>query len=117
LDDARVNPGKGRRIHERQTARMAQFIALAERNTTDFTDADFAPLLEAEAERVRVMYAEGSVRQAYGRKDVLGAVVVLEAADLAAATALIWSLPFAQKGMLKINVFEVGPYRGFGPRG
>lgn len=96
---------------------MAQFIALMERNYTDFAEADFAPLLDAEAEQVRVLYASGSLRAAWGRKDVPGAVLLFEAASLDEARALAQSLPLAQKGMLKQAFFEVGPYRGFGPRG
>lgn len=96
---------------------MAQFIALMERNHDDFAEADFLPLLDAEAEQVRVLYASGSLRAAWGRKDVPGAVLLLEASSLDEAHAVCATLPLAQKGMLKATYVEVGPYRGFGPRG
>lgn len=97
---------------------MAQFIAIVRRDLEKFTEADFAPLLEPEAERARTMYASGTVRAIYGRKDVPGAVLIFEAADLAAARAALESLPLVQKGMLPVEqFFEIGPYRGFGPRG
>lgn len=96
---------------------MAQFLALVRRNYRDYTEADFAPLLEAEAERARGLYADGTFRQMFGRKDVPGAVIVLEAASLEEAQAVVASLPLAAKGMLDVEVMAIGPYRGFGPRG
>ncbi len=54
---------------------MAQFIALVARNYERFTEEHFAPLLEAEAERARELYARGTVRHMWGRLDVKGAVV------------------------------------------
>ena len=97
---------------------MAQFIAIVRRDLEKFSEADFAPLLEPEAERARQMYAAGTVRTIYGRKDVPGAVLILEAADMDAARRALQSLPLVEKGMLAIEQFcEIGPYRGFGPRG
>ena len=97
---------------------MAQFIAIVRRDLEKFSEADFAPLLEPEAERAREMYAAGTVRTIYGRKDVPGAVLIIEAPDMAGARAALDSLPLVAKGMLPVeHFFEIGPYRGFGPRG
>ena len=97
---------------------MAQFIAIVLRDLKKFSEADFAPLLEPEAERARQMYAAGTVRAIYGRKDAPGAVLFLEAPDMTAARAALDSLPLVEKRMLVVEqFFEVGPYRGFGPRG
>ena len=40
-----------------------QFLAISRMRTDLFSDADFAPLLEDEAQRVRALYIEGAVRQ------------------------------------------------------
>ncbi len=96
---------------------MAQFIALVARNYERFTEDDFAPLLEAEAERARELYAQGTVRHMWGRLDVPGAVTLLEADSLEAAQAALGTLPLAQAGMLDVTVVPLTGYRGFGPRG
>jgi hypothetical protein len=95
---------------------MAQFIALCARDTVRFTDQDFAPLLEPEAERLRELYGAGIVRAAWGRGDVPGAVLLVEAESREAAKAALDSLPLAQKGMLQVTLVPLAPYRGFLPR-
>ena len=97
---------------------MPQFIAFLKRDYERFTEEQFAPLLEPEAEQARRLYAEGRLRTIWGRKDVPGAVLVFEAADEADARAAAQSLPLLRNGMLLVEQFaEIGPYRGFGPRG
>jgi muconolactone delta-isomerase len=96
---------------------MAQFIALIARNYDGFTEDDFAPLLEAEAERARELYAAGTFRQMWGRLDVKGAVALIEADSPEAAQAELDTLPLNQKGMLEITLVPLNGYRGFGPRG
>ncbi|HEY8296880.1 MAG TPA: hypothetical protein VIG32_02530 [Candidatus Baltobacteraceae bacterium] len=93
-----------------------QFFAILRRRTETFSDAEFSPHLEAEAERVRELYASGTLRAAFGREDVLGAVLMLECGDLAGAQAAIASLPLAQRDMIDAQVIPVRGYRGFGPR-
>jgi muconolactone delta-isomerase len=95
---------------------MAQFIALIARNYDRFTEDDFTPLLEAEAERARELYAAGTFRQMWGRLDVKGAVTLIEADSPEEAHAALASLPLAQKGMLDVSLVPVNGYRGFGPR-
>jgi uncharacterized protein YciI len=96
---------------------MAQFIALCTRDTSELIDEQLAPLLEPEAERVRALYAAGSFRAVWGRKDVPGAIILIEAEDLEAARAALGSLPFVQRGIVEATLVPVGPYRGFMPRG
>ncbi len=98
---------------------MAQFIAAVHRDLERFSAADFTPeLLEAEAERARQLYAAGTFRQMWGRTDNPGAVILIEAGTLEEAHAVLASLPLAVREMLKLDLLtEVGPYRGFGPRG
>jgi muconolactone delta-isomerase len=98
---------------------MAQFMALARRNHDDFAEADFTgEPLEAEAERVRRLYADGVVRRIWSRTDHSGAVLLIEAESLDDANAALESLPLKQRGMLFVDaVIPLLPYRGFGPRG
>jgi muconolactone delta-isomerase len=97
---------------------MAQFLALVKRNYARFTEADFTPLLEGEAERARQLYAQGIFRAMWSRKDAPGSAILIEAETQADAEGAVTSLPLAAKGMLDVEfVIALGPYRGFGPRG
>lgn len=96
---------------------MAQFLALIRRVTERFSDDDFAPLMEPEAERARQLYTKGIFRAMWGRTDVPGAVTLIEAETQAEAEGYLNSLPLKAKGMLEIDVIALGPYRGFAPRG
>jgi muconolactone delta-isomerase len=97
---------------------MAQFIALVKRDYERFTESDFAPLLEPEAEQARRLYADGALRSIWSRRDCPGAVLLIEAPDVEAARKVAGSLPLLQKGMLLLEqLCELAPYRGFGPRG
>jgi muconolactone delta-isomerase len=95
---------------------MAQFIALLARKTAQFSEDQFAPLLDPEAERARELYAAGTFRAMWGRKDVPGAVILIEAETLEGAQAALVSLPLAANGMLEMTLLPLGPYRGFMPR-
>jgi uncharacterized protein YciI len=117
LDGASTNPGSTNVGYQERLHAMAQFIMLGRRNTRDFTEADFAPVLEAEAEQARVLYTAGTFRQIYGRKDKSGAIIVIEAGSAEEAHAAVATLPLVAKGMLDVELIEVGPYRGFAPRG
>jgi muconolactone delta-isomerase len=95
-----------------------QFLTILSRNTRDFTDADFAPRLEPEAEQARTLYKEGVFRQVWSRGDVPGACVIIEAGSEAEVRAKIETLPLVAAGMLNVDaVIPLLPYRGFGPRG
>jgi len=94
-----------------------QFLAISRMRTDLYSDADFAPLLEEEAQRARTLYIEGVVRQIWYRGDKRGACSILEADSAEAARAVIESLPLVKAGMLELeNVIPLLPYRGFGPR-
>ena len=90
-----------------------QFMSISRRLTEKFSDAEFAEHIEAERERVRVLYRDGVVRAIWSRKDVAGAVMLLEALDEAAAHQAVDSLPLAQREMLEVQIFAVGPYPAF----
>lgn len=94
-----------------------QFLAVTRRNTDRFTEADFAAVLEPEVERARLLYASGAFRQIFSRGDRPGAVMMIEAADIAEAQSIVGSLPFARKKMMDVDIIELRPYRGFVPKG
>ncbi|WP_035349545.1 muconolactone Delta-isomerase family protein [Edaphobacter aggregans] len=95
-----------------------QFLSVSRRRTEAFPpEAWTQELLEAEAQRVRELYVAGVVRTIWRRKDMPGAVMVIEAASEDEARAAVASLPLAQLGMLEIVVFTaLEPYPAFGPR-
>jgi len=96
---------------------MPQFIAINKRDYDRFSPADFTPeMLDVEAEVARTLYAEGKFRQLWGHQAPAGAIILIEAANLEEATSINGSLPLAKRGMLQSEIYEVGPYRGFGPR-
>ncbi len=90
-----------------------QFFVLARRRTEAFDEAQFAEHLDAEAVRVRELYADGVIRSAYSRADMPGAILMLEAADLAEAEEIVGTLPLVELGMLETTIVHVRGYRGF----
>jgi muconolactone delta-isomerase len=93
-----------------------QILAVCRRRTESFTPEQFAALLDDEAEGVRSLYAQGIVRAAWTREDVLGACLLLEAESVESAGAAMSSLPLNAKGMLEVQFIPLRGYRGFGPR-
>lgn len=95
-----------------------QFMTVLRRRTEAFSDSDFEPVLEPEAEAVRRLYSQGVVRSIWSREDKPGAVVLLEAASLDEARSIIAGFPLAQREMLEVEqLIPLRGYRGFGPRG
>jgi muconolactone delta-isomerase len=92
-----------------------QFISISRRLTEKFEDDEFAKYIEAEREQVRVLYREGIVRALWTRKDVAGAVMLLECDDATIAAEAVGSLPLAQRGMLEVQILPLGPYPAFFP--
>jgi len=94
-----------------------QFAVLTRRKTDQFSDAEFAPILEAEAEHAREFYAEGFVRQIWMRGDTPGAFMMVEATDEKEARGQLATLPLYKAGMLEIiAVVPLRPYRAFCPK-
>jgi hypothetical protein len=93
-----------------------QFMAILRRRTDAFSQAQFAELLDAEADRVRQLYAEGVVRTAWSRGDVPGGIMLIEALDAAAARRAMASLPLVSRDMMDLQVIDLLPYRGFVPK-
>jgi muconolactone delta-isomerase len=94
-----------------------QFLSIVRRRTEKFSDEDFAPMLEPEAEAVRTLYAQGIVRAIWSREDTPGAVTLIEADSPDRAREVVASYPLMQKGMLELEaLIPLKGYRGFGPR-
>lgn len=90
-----------------------QFLAITRRYTETFSEADFAAVLPAEADRARALYAQGVFRTINSRGDMPGAVILLEATDAAEAATIVATLPLAEKRMMEVSVVPLLPYRGF----
>jgi hypothetical protein len=89
------------------------FLAITRRRTESYAEAQFAEVLGPEAERARELYAAAVFREIHSRGDVPGAVIAVEASDLAAARAAVESLPLARAGMMDVQIVPLLPYRGF----
>lgn len=94
-----------------------QFMTLSRRVTEKFSDADFAPLIEPEAQCARALYAKGFIRQIWHRADIGGACLLIEAGSEEEVRATLATLPLVAAGMLEVvSVVPLKPYGGFGPR-
>jgi hypothetical protein len=93
-----------------------QFLSFSRRRSEQFSDAEFATLVEAEIAQARVLYAEGFIRQIWHRADVPGACILMEADSLAEATERLQTLPMVRAGMLEVTIVTLVPYAGFCPR-
>ena len=73
--------------------------------------------VEAEAESVRRLYANGTVRYIWLRAEG-GACMITESDDEAELRRLLSDLPLVRSGFLSQPVIsQLRPYSGFGPRG
>jgi len=94
-----------------------QFLTISRRRTEAYADTDFEPMLAAEAEQARTLYAEGTVRQIWHRADMPGAVLMFEAASEEEVRGKLRQLPMVAAGMLEVvAVIPLNPYRGFGTK-
>jgi muconolactone delta-isomerase len=93
-----------------------QFLAMSQRRTESFTDAEFAAQVEAEIQQAQVLYAEGFIRQIWHRKDVPGACILVEANSEEQVREKLNTLPLMQNGMLAVSIVPLRPYAGFCPR-
>jgi muconolactone delta-isomerase len=97
--------------------RSMQFLSISRRRVDAFPPEAFTPeLITQEGQRVKELYAAGTVRQIWKRGDTPGAAILWEAVSEAAVSEAISSLPIFQAGMLEIAVLlPLEPYAGFGP--
>lgn len=88
-----------------------KIVVVATRSENHSTE-DFAPLLPGEAKKALQLVAADVFREIYSREDGKGAIIVMEADSEDAARARLDELPLVQAGMLELDVYPVGPYRG-----
>lgn len=94
-----------------------QILAVVRRRTERYSEEQFAPVLEPEAQAIRTLYAQGVVRGIWSREDALGAVVLLEAGSLDDARAIVGGFPLVERDMAEVEMLiPMRGYRGFGPR-
>lgn len=93
-----------------------EILAVVRRRTEAFTQAQFDELLAAEAEGVRRLYAQGFIRNAWSRGDVLGACLMLEGESIESARERLQELPLIGRGMADMQLIPLRGYRGFGPQ-
>lgn len=90
-----------------------KIIAL-ERPVAGVADEAFTPaLLREEASRAWALHQEGAIRELYFRADRSEAVLVLEAADLAAAQAVLSELPLVRERLIDFELVPLSAYPGF----
>ena len=88
-------------------------ILLIARRSTEHTPEDFAPLLDKEGKQALEFLEEDFFREIYSMSDGGGAVILVEADNLADAEAKASKLPLVQAGMLHIEYIPLKAYRVF----
>jgi len=83
------------------------------RDTAPADDPRFAEVRPAEARRAWELYQQDVLREIYFRADRPNGVLVLEVPDLAAARAVIDSLPLVAAGLIDFDLVPLKPYPGF----
>ena len=88
-------------------------ILALEKELPGGTEEDFKRHSTAEAARAWELYQAGVFRELYFRQDWPGAVLVLECADVAEASAVLDTLPLVQAGLIAFDLIPLKPYPGF----
>jgi hypothetical protein len=83
------------------------------RDTAPADDPRFPEIRPAEARRAWELYQQDVLREIYFRADRPNGVLVLEVPDLAAARAVIDSLPLVAAGLVDFDLVPLKPYPGF----
>lgn len=72
----------------------------------------FMPYLNPEAQRVRELYQNGTVREFYFREDRSAAILMLECADASEARQRLESLLLVKAGLITFDIIPLVPYPG-----
>jgi hypothetical protein len=92
--------------------RNSQMKVIVIATRADRPAEEFAPILGPESKKALSLMAEDFVREIYSRNDGKGAVLVCEAANEEEAKKRLSELPLVQAGLLDLEFYPVGPYRG-----
>ena len=88
-------------------------ILALEREIPGLTAEDFAPHLKAEATRAWELHQSGVIRQLHFNAEDHTAVLILECASAAEASAVLNTLPLVKAGLITFEVIPLVPYPGF----
>lgn len=83
------------------------------RDTAPADDPRFPEVRPAEARRAWELYQQDILREIYFRADRPNGVLVLEVPDLAAARAVVDTLPLVAAGLIDFDLVPLKPYPGF----
>ena len=86
------------------------------RRMEKYSQEDFAPHLDHEAEVARGLYGEGYIRGLYARQDVPGTIMQMEVESMEELDRVLARLPLISKGMIEPMIIPVGPHRCFFPK-
>ena len=84
-----------------------------ERELPGATADRFRDHAKAEAARAWELYQAGVVRELYFRQDQRSAVLILECQDVAAAAAVLATLPLVKEGLIAFDILPLVAYPGF----
>jgi len=76
---------------------------------------DVSPFIEAEFQRVNALRAAGTITGGWVKADFSGAILVLECADAAEATAVLGTLPIAINDAAAVVLTQVIDLDSAGP--
>ncbi|HEX2907211.1 MAG TPA: muconolactone Delta-isomerase family protein [Phototrophicaceae bacterium] len=89
-------------------------ILALEQDVPGVTNEQFTPaILQAEAARAWELHLAGVIRELYLRADQHSAVLVLECPDVAAAQAVLNTLPLVEQHLITFEVIPLRVYPGF----
>jgi hypothetical protein len=80
-----------------------RFLAIGE-HTPDYTTAQATELMAAEMDTARALYGEHVIREAYMDDAYADAILLLDAHDLATATAHVNRYPMVQAGIIRFRL-------------
>ena len=73
------------------------------------TEAQIAALLKDEVRKAWELYVAGTIREIYFRRDMPGAVLILECQDVQEAKEILETLPFVHCRFIRIYDYAAGP--------
>ena len=77
------------------------------------TEAQIAALLKDEVRKAWELYVAGTIREIYFRRDMPGAVLILECQDVQEAKEILETLPFVHAGLSEFTIMPLGPFDQF----
>jgi hypothetical protein len=89
-----------------------KFLAIEQENV-GVSPSDYPPLLKTEAESVWKLYQSDFIREIYYDKNKSAAVLILECSSQKEVSDILSELPLVKNGIIKFDIYHLGPYHGF----